>query len=66
MEALFAAHHPFDMEVIVVDNASGDGSVAMVRRRFSTARIIANRQNLGFAKANNLGIGIAREDTSSC
>jgi O-antigen biosynthesis protein len=40
-------------EVIVVDNASGDGSADMVRQKFPDVRLIANRQNVGFATANN-------------
>jgi GT2 family glycosyltransferase len=39
-------------EVIVVDNASGDGSVDMVRQQFPEVRLIANDANLGFAAAN--------------
>lgn len=45
-----------DFEVFVVDNHSADGSVEMVRERFPEVRLIANRENLGFAKANNLAI----------
>ncbi len=40
-------------EVIVVDNGSKDGSLAMVKKDFSKVNLIANRSNLGFAKANN-------------
>lgn len=43
-------------EVFVVDNASSDGSVEMVRHRFPQVRIIANTQNVGFSKANNQAI----------
>ncbi len=43
-------------EVIVVDNGSTDDSQAMVRKKFSYAKLIENKDNLGFAKANNLGI----------
>ncbi|MDY6863315.1 MAG: glycosyltransferase family 2 protein [Thermodesulfobacteriota bacterium] len=43
----------FEFEVIVVDNASCDGSVAMVREKFPLVRIIKNETNIGFAKANN-------------
>ncbi|WP_211332068.1 glycosyltransferase family 2 protein [Eilatimonas milleporae] len=46
-------------EIIVVDNASGDGSRAMVRRDFPQVRLIACRENLGFAAANNIGFGAA-------
>lgn len=44
------------IEVIVVDNASVDGSVAMVRSEFPHVKLIVSEQNLGFGKANNLGI----------
>lgn len=40
-------------ETWVVDNASSDGSAEMVAKEFPAARLIANRENLGFAKANN-------------
>lgn len=47
-------------EVFVVDNNSVDGSVAMVRERFPDVRAIANRENVGFARANNQAIREAR------
>lgn len=40
-------------EVIVVDNASQDGSATMVRQRFTRATVIENVRNLGFAAATN-------------
>ncbi|HTS19486.1 MAG TPA: glycosyltransferase family 2 protein [Verrucomicrobiae bacterium] len=43
-------------EVIVVDNASTDGSPEMVEQRFPQAMLIRCSENLGFAKANNIGI----------
>lgn len=45
-----------DYEVVVVDNASSDGSVAMVRRDFPWVRVIDNHENHGFARANNQAI----------
>jgi len=45
-----------DGEVIVVDNASDDGSIEMVRKKFPRVRAIANGTNLGFAAANNIGL----------
>ena len=47
-------------EIIVVDNASDDGSVEMVRRRFPSVALIANKTNFGFAKANNIALDRAR------
>ena len=41
-------------EVLLVDNASRDGSVSLVRARFPDVRIFPQEQNLGFAAANNL------------
>ena len=43
-------------EVIVVDNASSDDSVAMLAEAFPWVQVIANRENLGFTKANNQGL----------
>jgi GT2 family glycosyltransferase len=49
-----------DGEVIVVDNNSVDGSVEMVGEKFREVTVIANKQNLGFAKANNQAIKKAK------
>lgn len=46
-------------EVIVVDNASSDGSAEMVRQRFPGVRVISNEDNLGFARACNQGIRVS-------
>jgi len=40
-------------EVIVVDNSSSDGSVSMIQDAFPQVRLLINKENLGFAKANN-------------
>ena len=45
-----------DHEIVLVDNASTDGTAAAVRERWPTARAIDAGANLGFAAANNLGI----------
>lgn len=47
-------------EIIIVDNASSDDSVRLIRTNFPEIELIANRTNLGFAKANNIGITKAR------
>lgn len=51
---------PLTLEIIVVDNASKDDSVAMVRERFPGVVLIANSENVGFAAGNNQGIAVAR------
>lgn len=51
-----------DLEVWVVDNASVDGSVEMVREKFPQVRLIANNDNVGFAKANNQALREAKGD----
>jgi GT2 family glycosyltransferase len=43
-------------EIIVVDNCSSDGSADAVEEQFPEVKLIRNKQNLGFAKANNIGI----------
>ena len=44
------------MEIIVVDNASSDGSSEMIKARFPHVKVIRSEENLGFAKGNNVGI----------
>ena len=47
-------------EVFVVDNNSADKSAQIVKQEFPQVRLIANNENLGFAKANNQAIKMAR------
>lgn len=47
------------MQMIVVDNASGDGSAAMVAKEFPQIVLICNEDNRGFAAANNQGFEVA-------
>ena len=49
-------------EIIVVDNASTDNSVEFLREKFPYIKIIANEKNLGFSKANNIGLKEAKGD----
>ena len=49
----------YSSEIIVVDNASDDGSVDMVRKRFPKVKLIENKENVGFARANNSALKIA-------
>lgn len=47
-------------EIIVVDNGSTDGSQAMLARQFPQARLLQNRENVGFARANNQALAASR------
>ena len=54
-----------NLEVIVVDNASSDGTSAYLEdfaRRHPDVRVVLNRENLGFAAGNNVGLSIATGD----
>lgn len=56
---LRALHEPpprVSHEIVVIDNASGDGSVDVVRSEFPGVRVIALNTNAGFARANNTGL----------
>jgi GT2 family glycosyltransferase len=55
-----------DFEIIAVDNASQDDSVAMVKSCYPEAKLIQNTANLLFCKAQNQGIGISRGDFILC
>ena len=52
-------NEPLILQVIVVDNASGDGSVEMIRTEFPEVEVIVNSNNRGFAAANNQAAAIA-------
>lgn len=55
LNSLFKAAKWVEMEVIVVDNSSRDGSAEMVQQDFPDVQVIASKVNLGFAAGNNLG-----------
>lgn len=49
-----------NLEVIVVDNNSADGSVSAIEKQFPGVKVIANNKNVGFGAANNQGMKKAR------
>ena len=51
-----------NMEIIVVDNASDDGSAELIRRSYPSVDLVENKQNLGFGGGNNIGIRRAKGD----
>ena len=56
LTALLEAAPGLETEIVVVDNASGDGTPEMLAREFPAARLIANRENVGYARAVNQGV----------
>ena len=50
------------VDIIVIDNASTDGSVAYIKAHFPEVCLIESHENLGFAKANNIGIRKALDE----
>jgi GT2 family glycosyltransferase len=60
LRSIYTETRHSSFEVMVIDNASGDGSAAAVAREFPQAVLIANRENRGFAAANNQGLKLAR------
>ena len=57
--SVFRALENIDAEVFVVDNQSTDGSVKMVQTTFPQVKLIANTNNVGFARANNQAVARA-------
>ncbi|MCX7838191.1 MAG: glycosyltransferase family 2 protein [Anaerolineae bacterium] len=58
--SLNTEHCPLNTEIIVVDNASSDGTVEMLRAEFPHVRVIANTDNVGFTRANNQALALAQ------
>lgn len=50
----------FEHEIIVVDNASSDGSVEYIQTHFPQVKLVVSKANLGFAGGNNLGAKLAQ------
>ena len=56
LTSIYTKAGDLNYEVIVVDNGSADSSAEMVKKDFPQVNIIENSENLGFARANNIGI----------
>jgi GT2 family glycosyltransferase len=59
LNSILQANNNFKIQIIVVDNASSDGSKEMVESFFTDVKILESGGNLGFSRANNLGIPYA-------
>jgi len=62
LESLVGHTAPFPTTITVVDNQSPDGTAAHVRQRWPMAQVIDSGGNLGFARANNIGIRATSSD----
>ncbi len=60
LSSIYNAPPKRSLEVFVIDDASSDGSPDMVRERFPQVRLIVNRENRGYAHANNLAIAASQ------
>jgi len=56
LRSVFKATANLSVQVWVVDNASSDDSLEMVKQKFPTVQIIENKENVGFARANNMAL----------
>lgn len=62
LQSLVGHTEPFPTTITVVDNASTDGTSAHVRQRWPSVQVIDSGGNIGFAKANNIGIRNTQSD----
>lgn len=59
LNSIHRAKGAFRLQIIVIDNNSGDDSIAFLKQRFPEVHYIENEENVGFGKANNQGFKIA-------
>ncbi len=62
LDSLVGHTGPFPTTITVVDNASSDGTAALVRARWPSVQVIVSPGNVGFSRANNLGIRATTSD----
>ena len=59
LNSIYSSNPCITFDTIVVDNASTDGSVVALRELFPQVQLIANTENVGFARANNQAVSMA-------
>ena len=60
LQSLYATAGALQLDILVVDNASQDNSVQLVKDVYPQVQVIENTDNLGFARANNQGLAMSR------
>lgn len=60
LQSVYQSDYKGPLQVIVVDNASSDGSLEMIEAYYPEVTLIANKDNVGFSKANNQAIHLAQ------
>lgn len=60
LDSLFTSQGDFTLEVFVVDNASKDNSVQVIKKAYPDITLIENKENVGFGRANNQVLDIAK------
>lgn len=58
--SIYANVFSVKFEIVLIDNDSSDNSVSKIRQQFPEVKLIASRENLGFGRANNLGVRHAK------
>src|SRR3989339_1122584 len=56
LDSIYKHQGDLSLEIIVVDNASKDSTINMIKDNFPQVQLITNINNLGFAAANNIGL----------
>ena len=62
LRSVLKATTDMSVQIWVVDNASSDDSMDMVKQKFPTVQIIENKDNVGFARANNMALRQSNAD----
>ncbi len=62
LKTLFASKGDFELEVVVIDNASRDNSVELIQQTFPQVKLIVNKSNVGFGRANNQAVPFLHGD----
>lgn len=60
LQSIEKASSNISNEIIIIDNASDDGSVEVIKEKFHSIRLIENKNNIGFGRANNQGLEYAK------